>query len=94
MNEYLLYLPPETERVGEKQLICQRWEHLMAMIDREYQTVRTYIVGIDIDKTEAKDKLPYLTLNGDIIGFQEAFDKVMVKTMRAEDGTSFDEDIL
>ena len=66
----------------------------MAMIDREHQTVRTYIVGIDIDKTQVEDKLPYLTLNGNITGFQEAFDKVMVKTMRAVDGTSFDEDIL
>jgi|TARA_B100000927_G_scaffold228397_1_gene188187 hypothetical protein len=94
MNEYLLYLPPEQDRVGEKKLICQRWEHLMAMIDREHQTVRTYIVGIDIDKTQVEDKLPYLTLNGNITGFQEAFDKVMVKTMRAVDGTSFDEDIL
>ena len=50
MNEYLLYLPPEHDQVGEKKLICERWKHLMAMVDREYQTCRTYIVGIDIDK--------------------------------------------
>ena len=50
MNEYLLYLPPEHDQVGEKKLICERWKHLMAMVDREYQTCSTYFVGIDIDK--------------------------------------------
>jgi len=95
MNEYLLYLPPEHDQVGEKKLICERWKHLMAMVDREYQTCRTYIVGIDIDKDKAEsNKLPYCTINGDITGFPEAFDKIMVKSMRAVDGVTFDEDIL
>ena len=93
-REYLLYLPPEVDQVGEKELVCERYKNLLSMIDREYQTVRTYIVCIDIPKTDAQDKLPYLTLDGDVIGFAEGFDKIMVRTNRAEDGTTFDEDIL
>ena len=51
MNEYLLYLPPLVDQVGETKLICQRYEHLMKMVDREYQTCRTYIVGLDVEKS-------------------------------------------
>ena len=94
MNEYLLYLPPLVDQVGETKLICQRYEHLMKMVDREYQTCRTYIVGIDVDQDKAETKLPYCTINGKITGFPEAFNKIMVKSMRAVDGTTFDEDIL
>jgi hypothetical protein len=35
-----------------------------------------------------------LTVNGKVTGFPEAFDKIMVRTNRAIDGTTFDEDIL
>jgi len=94
MNEYLLYLPAEYDQVGETKLICQRYQHLMNMVDREYQTVRTYIVGIDVEKASVEAKPPYLTINGNITGFPEAFDRIMVKSQRAIDGTTFDEDLL
>lgn len=94
MVEYLLYLPPEHDQVGEKKLICERWKHLMAMVDREYQTCRTYIVGLDVEKASVEAKPPYLLFNGKVTGFPEAFDKIMVKSQRAIDGTTFDEDLL
>jgi len=94
MNEYLLYLPPLVDQVGETKLICQRYEHLMKMVDREYQTCRTYIVGIDVDKASVEAKPPYLLFNGKVTGFPEAFDTIMVKSQRAIDGTTFDEDLL
>lgn len=94
MNEYLLYLPPLVDQVGETKLICQRYEHLMKMVDREYQTCRTYIVGLDVEKSSVEAKPPYLLFNGKVTGFPEAFDKIMVKSQRAIDGTTFDEDLL
>jgi len=89
MREYKLYL----DHTKENDVEALRWRHLFDHIDREYQSVRTYIVGIDIPRKEFNHKCPYVTLDGEPIGFIEAFEKIMVMTGKATDSGFFDGEI-
>lgn len=89
MKEYKLFL----EHTKENDVEALRWKHLFANIDRMYQSVRTYIVGVDIPRSEVNQKCPYATLDGRPLGFTEAFELIMVKTEKAEDAGFFDGEI-
>jgi hypothetical protein len=89
MREYKLYL----EHTKENDIEALRWRHLFDQIDRENQTVRTYIIGVDIPRKEFSHKCPYVTLDGAPIGFTEAFEKIMVMTGKAIDAGFFDGEI-
>jgi len=86
MKEYKLYLDPEIQQ----DLISDRWKHLFNQIDRENQTVRVYIAGVDIPRKELRTKPPYATLNDEPLRFADAFELIMVKTGKAEDPGFFD----
>lgn len=89
MKSYKLYLPlhPKDE------IFCQRFEHLFRMIDREYQEVRIYKIGIDVDKDDVPPypaTPPFALVDDELITFQDLFHEVMVKSGRAEDKSYFD----
>lgn len=86
MKEYKLYLDPEIQQ----DLISDRWKHLFNQIDRENQTVRVYIAGVDVPRKELRTKPPYATLNDEPLRFADAFEMIMVKTGKAEDPGFFD----
>tara|TARA_Y100000992_G_scaffold295922_1_gene257477 strand:- start:935 stop:1228 length:294 start_codon:yes stop_codon:yes gene_type:complete len=91
MKSYKLYLPlhPEDE------MFCTRFEHLFKMIDREYQEVRVYKIGIDLQKDEVPPlpaTPPFATVDGELITFGDLFHEVMVKSGRAEDKSYMDYD--
>jgi|TARA_B110000285_G_C15081446_1_gene593729 hypothetical protein len=79
-NEYFLYLPAEKDQTAT----CWRYQSLFGMIDREFQTVRTYIAGAEFSTSEAKHPLPYATLNGKMQTFEWLFEKIMVKSGKLE----------
>jgi len=86
MKEYKLYLDPEKQQ----DLISVRWKHLFEQIDRENQSVRVYIAGVDIPRKDLRTKPPYATLNDEPLRFGDAFEMIMVKTGKAEDSGFFD----
>ena len=89
MKEYKLYLEPEKQQ----DVLSFRWKHLFDQIDRENQSVRVYIAGIDIPRKELRMKPPYTTLNDEPLRFADAFELIMVRTGKAEDSAFFDGEI-
>lgn len=89
MKEYKLYL----EMHKDNDVEALRWKHLLDQVDRENQSVRTYIIGVDIRKKDFSHKCPYVTLDDAPIGFTEAFEKIMVMTGKSTDAGFFDGEI-
>lgn len=88
-QRYHLYLPLNSD----DDIFCQRFVHLFNSIDREFQEVRIYKIGIDIDKDDVPPypaTPPFALHNDELINFQDLFHKVMVKSGRAEDKSYFD----
>jgi len=81
VRQYRLYLPSN----DKQDVICERWKHLFKMIDRQYQEVRVYTAGIEFSEKDAKHPLPYAILDGKKKSFETLWDKIVVKTGKAED---------
>ena len=89
MREYKLYL----EKHKENDVEALRWKHLLEQVDRENQSVRIYIVGVDVSRKDFSHKCPFVTVDDTPIGFTEAFEKIMVMTGKATDAGFFDGEI-
>jgi len=85
MKSYKLYLPPK----WKNDIDCQRWVQLFKEIDREYQEVRTYIVGLDISLEEQPNfrfwNPPFATLDDERIEFEDLYTKVMILTGKSDE---------
>ena len=68
------------------------------MIDREFQEVRVYTIGIDLQKDEVPPlpATPFATVDGELITFGDLFHEMMVKSGRAENKSymDYDKDLL
>ena len=87
MRQYKLYLPTEKDQ----DIICQRWIHLFAQIDVQYQDVRIEIAGLDFQKIDAKHPLPYAVMidHGETKGKKKSYENmykhIMIDSGRSED---------
>ena len=52
MRKIQLFMPIEKDQ----DVICERWKHLLKKIDREFCEVRTYVVGVDLSKSDLHPK--------------------------------------
>jgi len=67
VDSYKLYLP--TER--EQDVYCDRYRHMLDLIDREVDEVRIYICGLDFTyKDIGETPLPFVTLNGKVKSYE------------------------
>jgi len=86
MRQVHLYLPTEYKQ----DVICERWNHVLKKIDREYCEVRVYIAGSDFKYADAEYDLPYCieTLPGDKPkkrSFETMYTKYIIEQGKAED---------
>ncbi len=58
MRKIQLFMPIEKDQ----DVICERWKHLLKKIDREFCEVRTYVVGVDLSKSDLHPKWQEETL--------------------------------